>query len=318
MESKPSQLSPTEEAKRRAQGLGAPVVMPQGAHPQSQVPLPPMQQPQMAAPPGPDPQQLQQYQQVPGQYPPQMQPMQQQQQQQALAPGQGVPLQQFAQAASQPQQTRMAPEQVKEGLQALADAQKREEAMRAAEAPQEETEPEEANTAQEEEDDSPLLQSMDEDLASALDRFNNSPRRAKIESKLEKMNAEDLVSIGEIRQEVPISAGVKVVFRTTSGIEHDGMLDELGTVANSSSGSELYLRERLANYNLTLSLYQIGSTVLPSHLDKDGEFSVEGFRKKFREVMRRPLLLIADMRVNCYWFDERVRRVMVAEELGNG
>lgn len=214
----------------------------------------------------------------------------------------------------------MTPEQFKEGVEALADAQKREEAFRKAGPPEQETEPEGANTGQEDDsdDDSPLLQSMDEDLASALDRFNNGPRRRKIEAKLKKMNAEDLVSIGEIRQEVPISAGVKVIFRTTSGLEHDGMLDELGTVAATSSGSELFLRERLANYNLTLSLHQIGSTVLHSHLDKDGEFSVEGFRKKFSQVMRRPLLLIADMRVNCYWFDERVRKIMVAEELGNG
>lgn len=272
----------------------------------------------MVAPPGPDPQQVQQFQPVPGQYPPQMQPVQQQPAH--IAPGQGVPLQQFAQSAGQPQQSNLSPDQFKEGLTALADAQKREADRQAAEVPQAQTEPQEADTAQEEDDDddSPLLQSMDEDLASALDRFNNGPRRRKIESKLDKMNAEDLVSLGEIRQEVPISAGVKVVFRTTSGIEHDGMLDELGHVAATTSGSELFLRERLANYNLTLSLHQIGSTKLTSHLDKDGEFSVEGFRKKFNEVMRRPLLLIADMRVNCYWFDERVRSIMVAEELGNG
>lgn len=315
---RPSQLSPTEEAKQRSMGLGAPVVPSPGSEAVGVPPLP--QHPQQApvTPPGPNPTHMQQFQPMPVQYPQQMTPIQQAPQAQPLTPGQGMSMQQFAQAAGQGQQPqRLPPEQFKEGLQALSEAQQREASRQKAEPipigpTEDEAEP------PEDDEDSPLLQSMDEDLASALDRFNNRPRRKKIESKLTAMNAEDLIIHGEIRQEVPISAGLRVTFRTTSGLEHDGMLDELGNVAANTSGSELFLRERLANYNLTLSVYQIGDRVLPSHLEKDGEFSIEGFRKKFKEIMRKPLLLIADMRVNCYWFDERVRRVMVADELGNG
>jgi hypothetical protein len=177
---------------------------------------------------------------------------------------------------------------------------------------------EEAEEDEGEEEVSPLLQSMDDDLASALDRFNNAPRRKKIEASLPPMSAEDLILKGEIRQEVPISCGIKAVFRTTSGLEHDGMLDELGHIAATTSGSELFLRERLANYNLTLQLYAVGSKTLSTHLTKDSEFDLDGFRKKYTEVMKLPLLVIADLRVQCFWFDERVRGVMVAEELGNG
>jgi hypothetical protein len=234
---------------------------------------------------------------------------------------------QFVHQSKEPQQNGMSPEQWVDGARALQEATEREQARQeAADRParpqiaQEAVpEPQTPSEAQEsDDDDSPLLQSMDEGLASALDRFNNKFRRQKIEAKLAPMNVEDLVMKGELQQEVPISAGVKVIFRTTHGLEYDGMIEELGTVANETSGSELFLRERLANYNLTLSIASIGPKRLTHHLDKDGEFDVDSFRKKFREVMHYPQLLLADMRVNCYWFDERVRTIMVAEELGNG
>jgi hypothetical protein len=112
---------------------------------------------------------------------------------------------------------------------------------------------------------------------------------------------------------VKISAGFSVTYRTTSGAENQGILQELGKL----DGSELYLRERLALMNLAAGLHAVGSEIMPAHL-VDDDFDSEAFLKKLKRVLRYPVQVLADMRVNYFWFDDRVRNIMIAEELGNG
>ena len=45
---------------------------------------------------------------------------------------------------------------------------------------------------------------------------------------------------------------------------------------------------------------------------------IQVFLKKFNMVLRLPLHMLASIGVNTLWFDVRVRKLFVAEKLGNG
>ncbi len=241
-------------------------------------------------------------------------------------PGQGVPMQQFMQQGQQaagPQgQLPPRPPQATQGdLRALNDAIQRESERQAAVPPEGEepievgpASPEPERPEETKEDENLFLGSMDAEMDAAIDKFNNSRRRKRIEKKLEDMVVESMVEHGELRQKVPISAGIVVEFRTTRGDENQAILHELGKI----DGSELYLRERLALMNLAAGLRMVGTELMPQHFDDNDEFDSERFEKKFKRVLRFPVQVLADMRVNYYWFDDRVRNVMIADELGNG
>lgn len=342
MADKSSQATPTEVAKEHDQPLG-------GAPPMSGPGQPPPQQQGHSIPPGLqqappmiyDPRQVPQSGYDPRQAPPQQfdqpvypQPGVQQypypgqpapmQPQGYPPPGpQGVPMQQLAQMQQVPQPGQPGQprpiEAIKSDMQALSDAVRREQAVQAAEPPPgaddapdtpDAPEPSEGASL---EDENLWLGSMDQEMDSAIDKFNNPRRRQRIEKSLEKMDIEQLALHGELRQKVKISAGFVVTYRTTSGAENQGILQELGKL----DGSELYLRERLALMNLTAGLHAVGNENMPAHL-VDDDFDTDAFQAKLKRVLRYPVQVLADMRVNYFWFDDRVRNIMIAEELGNG
>lgn len=317
---------PTDAAKQHDSPLGAPPMPgPQQAGslqpppPQGHVIQPNMQQPGMVyQPPGYPPPQGYPQQPIPGQPVPQ--------QFQQPSPGRGVPMQQFVQqgqAALGPNgQMPPRPAQAVQGdLRALNEAVQREAEKRAATPPEDAapievgvTASEQEGDGEEKEDENLFLGSMDAEMDAAIDKFNNSRRRKRIEAKLKPMMVESMVEHGELRQKVRISAGIVVEFRTTRGDENQAILHELGTV----DGSELFLRERLALMNLAAGLRMVGSELMPPHFDANDEFDSDLFEKKLKRVLRFPIQILADMRVNYFWFDDRVRNVMIADELGNG
>lgn len=323
-----SRPNPTDEAKQHDSPLGGAPPMPgprQAPAPQQPYPQqghviqPNMHQPGMVYQPPGYPQQM-----PPGQQP--MMPGQMVPQQLQPQPGQGMPMQQFMQQGQQaagPQgQLPPRPPQATQGdLRALNDAIQRESERQAAVPPEGEepievgpASPEPERPEETKEDENLFLGSMDAEMDAAIDKFNNSRRRKRIEKKLEDMVVESMVEHGELRQKVPISAGITVEFRTTRGDENQAILHELGKL----DGSELYLRERLALMNLAAGLRMVGTELMPNHFDDNDEFDSERFEKKLKRVLRFPVQVLADMRVNYYWFDDRVRNVMIADELGNG
>ena len=295
---KPTPQSATEEAKQRAGAapMPAPHLQPIGG--------PAAQQPAPGVPPGAfPPGYYQPNQAVPGQALAAPQPGMMIPAPQPGQPASGVPMQQFMQG--QPGAQGRTHEDMRGDLQVLAAAQKAQAEVQQAPPPEQ--------TEEVEEERPPLLRSSDEEMLRALDHFNNVQRRKKLEAGLDKMNVQDIILHHELKQRVKVSCGIVVTFRTITGRESQAILDDLG----SQKGSGIYLEERLALMNLTAGIRALGDEVLPDHM-VDRKFSTEVFAEKFERVLDFPVQLLADLRVNYYWFDDRVRNVMIQEELGNG
>lgn len=148
------------------------------------------------------------------------------------------------------------------------------------------------------------------------DVLNNEKRKKWIESRLKKMQVEDLIMYGEVHQDVDVLPGkLRITYRTTSG-EEDLAVKKL--MYSTESGSTRYIVDKFSLMNLTAGLYAVNDQVYPTHLTADGDFDEDMFNIKYKKVLRMPMQLLADLVCNYIWFDNRVRNLLVPEELGNG
>ena len=69
---------------------------------------------------------------------------------------------------------------------------------------------------------------------------------------------------------------------------------------------------------VALGLVKINSTVMPEHTDDKGNFNDEKFWIKFNRVMKLGFHILASLAVNYFWFDTRVRKLVVADRIKNG
>jgi hypothetical protein len=151
------------------------------------------------------------------------------------------------------------------------------------------------------------------------DIINNDDQRKIIEERCEPMKVEDLIMHGHVRQKVPILPGkFEPTFQSPSG-EDDLAIKRL--IMIESKGIEIndrYLLDKFALMTVALGLYAINNSVLPDYRDADGKFDDKKFWEKYAIIARNSFHMIGTLGVNFFWFDIRVRRLFVAERLGNG
>jgi hypothetical protein len=142
--------------------------------------------------------------------------------------------------------------------------------------------------------------------------LNNKKRREAIEARLvDQITIEDLITLGELRQRVPIVPGrFEPTFRSVSGSEDIWVKHRMG----SESGSDQYIADKYAMMNLTLGLYAINGKELPGHM-KDDEVDPKLFEVKFKRILKFPLQMLADMSVNFVWFIRRVEKTLVIDDI---
>lgn len=146
------------------------------------------------------------------------------------------------------------------------------------------------------------------------DKLNNAARRKRIESRCKKMELEDYIMNGGVKQEVPIVPGkIYPIFRSASTDEDL----EVKRMMFGVSGTDVYIANRFSLMQLTLSLFAFNGEPLPDHLDSDGNFDEDLFNAKFAKVRKYPTQLAEDLVNNYVWFDERVKDLF-NEDLGNG
>jgi hypothetical protein len=151
------------------------------------------------------------------------------------------------------------------------------------------------------------------------DILNNPEQKEIIESKLTALDLSDLVSDGYVVQDVPVVEGkLTFTFRSQTG-EEDLELKRMVMVESKSlEVSDRYLLDKYAFMSLTLGIEKINGRMLGTVYDKEGNFSEEQFIAKLKKVLRLPLHLLASIGVNQMWFEQRVRKLCVAEKVGNG
>jgi hypothetical protein len=151
------------------------------------------------------------------------------------------------------------------------------------------------------------------------DIINNEEQRNIIEARCKQMDITDLIVRGFVTQVVPIVPGkFEVEFRSVSGEDDLAVKRLLMLESKGLEVTERYLLDKYSLMGVTCGLYAINNNKVPDHHDRDGNFNEEAFWKKFTFVTKYPLHMLGSIGVNCFWFDIRVRRLFVAEKLGNG
>jgi hypothetical protein len=82
--------------------------------------------------------------------------------------------------------------------------------------------------------------------------------------------------------------------------------------------TERYLLDKFSFMSIATGLAGINGKSLGSVLDDKGEFDDEKFWVKYNRIMKLPLHMLASIGVNMFWFEMRVRKLFVAEKVGNG
>jgi hypothetical protein len=172
---------------------------------------------------------------------------------------------------------------------------------------------------------SDTLQSMDEfefdawRQAMMKDLLNSPEQKEIIEARLKPMEIEDLIIQGYVTQEVPVVPGKFMPSFKTSDGETDLALKRLIMEdAQSLEVSDRYYLDKFSLMSVAASVHAINGKPFMDHRNSDGEFDDELFRKKFTMILRLPMHMLASLGINAFWFDIRVRKLFVAEKLGNG
>jgi hypothetical protein len=226
--------------------------------------------------------------------------------------------------------TPLRPETV-EGLQALEAARRRadqsgvdkqvqEESMRGPAGGAGQTKP-----AMSEDEIQKLLESLDDYDISRVkralfkDMLNNESQREIVEARLQPLDLSSLITSGRVTQLVPIVPGqLEPEFQSYDG-EEDLVIKRLvGIEARTSGANDRYILDKYQLMGLTIALRALNRQQLPDYLDAEGVFDEDLFWKKYEIVSRFNYHLLASLTVNWFWFDTRVRRLLRAEELGNG
>ena len=151
------------------------------------------------------------------------------------------------------------------------------------------------------------------------DIINNDDQRKIIEDRCEPMKVDDIIMQGFVRQKVPVLPGkFEVTFQSPGGIDD---LEIKRLIMVESKGLEInerYLLDKFSLMTVVLGTYAINNNILPGYTDPNGKFSEEKFWEKYHLLAKYSFHMLSSLGVNFFWFDIRVRRLFVAERLGNG
>lgn len=163
-----------------------------------------------------------------------------------------------------------------------------------------------------------LRREMEEDI------LNNPEQREIIEARLKPLDFDELVTKNRVTQDVVIhpgtgdKKGLWFTYESMTG-EEDLVLKQI--IMKESKSIEVtgqYLLDKFAFMSIAIGLKAINGHVLPRHTNDQGEFDEDKFWVKFHWVLQKPLHLLSCIGINHTWFETRVRKMFVAEKLGNG
>jgi hypothetical protein len=150
--------------------------------------------------------------------------------------------------------------------------------------------------------------------------LDNKKRQKEIEGRCAAMNFEDLLLHDEVKQTVPIIPGkFEPTFRSITPVESLYIKQRM---SKETTQTDQFLGEKYNLLLLTCSILDINGAGFPDHRKHhgDGTFSIEDrlFDDKLAALTRKSGYVIADLGINYFWFDIRVRRLLNPDDLKNG
>jgi len=151
------------------------------------------------------------------------------------------------------------------------------------------------------------------------DLINNEEQRKIVEERLIPLDLSELIVNGAVQQVVPIIPNQYFpTFQSFTGEEELALKRLLMDEKKGLEAPDRYLLDKFQLMTVALGLVKLNTTQMPSHQDKDGNFSDDLFWKKFNRVLKMPFHMLASIGVHYYWFDVRVRKLFAAEKIKNG
>lgn len=151
------------------------------------------------------------------------------------------------------------------------------------------------------------------------DLLNNDDQRKIIEGRLQPLDLTDLIMTGRCFQTVPVIPGkFEPEFQSLTAEEDLALKRVVMEETRSLGATEQYMLDKFSVMATACGVRSINKKPLPSHLDDNGNFNDDLFRKKFNLVSKYPFHMIASLGLNWFWFDVRVRKLFVAETIKNG
>ena len=151
------------------------------------------------------------------------------------------------------------------------------------------------------------------------DIIQNDDQKKIIESRLDPLKLDDLLLHNRVKQEVPIIPGkFTPTFQSVNAQEDLAIKRLIMEEQDAVQVSEQYLIDKYSMMAITLGLFAVNGKQLGTHEDKEGHFDDKLFLDKFNRISKLPTHMIASIGVNYAWFEERVRALFVADDVGNG
>jgi hypothetical protein len=151
------------------------------------------------------------------------------------------------------------------------------------------------------------------------DVLNNEKQKELIESRLKPMDIGDLITQGYLIQRVEIIPGRFWFEFKTLDAETDLALKRiLMEDSRSLEVSDRYFLDKFGLMSVAAVLNRINDKPYGEITNDKGNFDDDLFRAKFSRVMKLPMPMLSCIGANAFWFDLRVRKLFVAEAVGNG
>lgn len=168
-------------------------------------------------------------------------------------------------------------------------------------------------------DVSPAVAFDFERIASLRNEMMSKERRELIESKLDPLDVTDLLVSREIQQTIEVIPNkLAYTLRTFTEREHIWILKHL----YNYPGSDQYVEELYNMFKVTCCFVGMNGKLVPDHRKNPGKADEEVdeklFEKKFGIVSGMPSQLVADLGVQCNWFNDRVNQLFSVKNLKNG
>ena len=151
------------------------------------------------------------------------------------------------------------------------------------------------------------------------DLLNNDDQRKIIEARLSPLSLDDVIVNGFVTQFVPIIPGkFEPEFQSLMAGDDLALKRMIMEESRTIEVNARYFLDKFTLMGVAAGLRSINRNPLPDCHDANGDFNADLFQLKFERVARFNLHMLQSLGVNYYWFDIRVRKLFVAEKLGNG
>lgn len=147
-------------------------------------------------------------------------------------------------------------------------------------------------------------------------KISNVALRKAVEAKLKPISIDDLFISGEVRQRVDIIPNkLSVVFRSLRTGEDLYVKKRLIEVKTESAR---YAEERFLLQNMCCFIHEINGETFPPIMDSNDKIDDKAFDERFTKISKLPQVLLDRLWIHWRWFEDRVRKALDYDFLGNG